>query len=201
MKYRALPIRDRGQHTGESEARRRDAQDTTMMRDLELLRVGVLLGLGREEHRVDVGDDTTRGDRDVLEQLVQLLVVADGQLDVAGDDAHTLVVARGVASQLEDLSSEVLEHGSEVHGRTGSDTGGIAAITELTVDTTDRELETGASRTRDGGGRGLLASAASLGASSLGGTLRRHVDEEGRRRVRERRDEARGRGGGFRARR
>ena len=36
---------------------------------------------------MDVGQDTAGCDGDAAEQLVELLVVADGQLDVAGDDA------------------------------------------------------------------------------------------------------------------
>lgn len=66
---------------------------------------------------VDVGEDTALGDGDVAEQLVQLLVVADGELKMAGDDTRLLVVARGVAGQLEDLSGQVLKDGCEVDGR------------------------------------------------------------------------------------
>ena len=39
-----------------------------------------------------------------------LLVVPDGQLEVTGDDTLLLVIARGVARELEDLSSQVLKH-------------------------------------------------------------------------------------------
>ena len=39
-----------------------------------------LLALG-QQHRVDVGQHTAAGDGDVAEQLVQLLVVADGELE------------------------------------------------------------------------------------------------------------------------
>ena len=45
-------------------------------------------------------------DGDVAEQLAQLLVVAHGQLDVAGDDAGLFVVAGSVACQLQHLSTE-----------------------------------------------------------------------------------------------
>ena len=58
------------------------------------------LGALGDQHGVDVGEDTALGDGHAAEQLVQLLVVADGQLDVAGDDARLLVVAGGVAGQL-----------------------------------------------------------------------------------------------------
>jgi hypothetical protein len=92
---------------------------------------------------VNVGQDTTLGDGDVAQKLVQLLIVADGELEVTGDDTGLLVVAGSVASQLENLSSEVLKNGSEVNGSTGTDTLGVVTLAEKTVDTTDRESETG----------------------------------------------------------
>ena len=46
---------------------------------------------------MDVRQDAAAGDGDGAQELVQLLVVADGELDVARDDARLLVVARGVA--------------------------------------------------------------------------------------------------------
>lgn len=67
---------------------------------------------------VNVGQDTTLGNGDVSEKLIQLLIVADGKLKMAGDDTGLLVVTGGVASQLENFSSEVLEDGSEVNGGT-----------------------------------------------------------------------------------
>jgi hypothetical protein len=96
---------------------------------------------------VNVGEDTTLGNGDVAEQLVQLLVVADGELEMTGDDTGLLVVTGGVSSQLEDLSREVLKHGGEVDGSTGTDTLSIVALAEKTVDTTDGESETGLGRT------------------------------------------------------
>ena len=119
----------------------------------------LLLGLLGEEDRVDVGDDTTVGDGHLGQKLVELLIVADGELDVTRDDAHTLVVAGGVTGELEDLRGEVLEDGGEVDGGTGTDAGGVASTAELGVDTTDGELESGAERA--GGGRGLLRLAGS----------------------------------------
>jgi hypothetical protein len=67
---------------------------------------------------VNVGENTTLGDGDVSEKLVQLLVVADGKLKVTGDDTGLLVVTSGVTSQLEDFGSQVLKNGSEVDGGT-----------------------------------------------------------------------------------
>jgi hypothetical protein len=95
---------------------------------------------------VNVGENTTLGDSDVSKKLVQLLVVADGELEMAGDDTGLLVVAGSVTGQLEDLSREVLKDGGEVDGSAGTDTLGVVALAEQTVDTTDRESETGLGR-------------------------------------------------------
>ena len=111
-----------------------------------------LLGLLGQERVVDVGEDTTLGNGDVAEQLVQLLVVADGELQVAGNDTGFLVIAGSVTGQLKNLSSQVLEDGSEVDGGTSTDTLGIVALAQVTVNTTDRELKTGLGRA---GGRVL----------------------------------------------
>jgi len=89
---------------------------------------------------VDVGQDTALRDDDAAEQTVELLVlqsqrerrattthVADGELEVTRDDARLLVVAGGVAGELEDLGREVLEDGGEVDGRAGTDTLSVVA--------------------------------------------------------------------------
>jgi hypothetical protein len=49
------------------------------------------LALLGEQHRVDVRQNTSLGNGDSSEQTVELLVVTDGQLNVAGDDARALV--------------------------------------------------------------------------------------------------------------
>ena len=54
--------------------------------------LGSLVSLLGQEHGLDVREDSALGDGDSGEQLVQLLVVPDGQLEVAGDDAALLVV-------------------------------------------------------------------------------------------------------------
>ena len=84
---------------------------------------------------MDVGQNTTAGDGDATEQAVQLLVVADGELNVARDNARALVVAGGVSGQLENLGRQVLEDGGQVHGGTGSDAVGVASLAQVAVDT------------------------------------------------------------------
>lgn len=65
---------------------------------------------------MDVWQNTTLSNGDGAEQLVQLLIVADGKLEMTGNDTGLLVVASGVASQLEDFGSEVLKDRSQVDG-------------------------------------------------------------------------------------
>ena len=72
---------------------------------------------------MDVREHTAGSNGYRAQELVELLVVADSELDVAWDDAALLVVASGVASELEDLSAEVLEDRREVH-RSGATEGG-----------------------------------------------------------------------------
>jgi hypothetical protein len=105
------------------------------------------IGDATELTLVDVGQNTTLGDGDVAEKLVQLLIVADGELEVTGDDTGLLVVASSVASKLEDFGSQVLEDGSEVDGSAGTDTLSVVALAEETVDTTNGERETSLGRT------------------------------------------------------
>jgi len=67
---------------------------------------------------VNVGQDTTLGDGNVSEKLVQFLIVADSELEMTGDDTSLLVVTSGVASKFENFSRQVLKDGSEVDGST-----------------------------------------------------------------------------------
>ena len=103
------------------------------------LRLDSLLG---GDGGVDVGEDTACCDGDTAQEPVELLVIADGELHMARHDASLLVVTRGVTGELEDLSSEILEDGSEVHGGTCTDTGGYTRIAQVTTNTTNGELET-----------------------------------------------------------
>ncbi|XP_057280297.1 uncharacterized protein LOC130607310 [Pezoporus wallicus] len=58
------------------------------------------------QHSLDVGQHTTLRDCHLAQQLVELLVVADGELQVPRDDASLLVVAGRVARQLQDLGRQ-----------------------------------------------------------------------------------------------
>ena len=110
------------------------------------IRLGRLLGglvrLLGEKDSLDVGEDSTLGDGDSGQELVQLLVIPDGKLEVTGDDPGLLVVTGSVAGQLEDLSSEVLHDGGQIDGGTSTNTGGVVTLAEETVNTSHGELET-----------------------------------------------------------
>ena len=64
----------------------------------------LLLGLLRQQDRVDVRQDATTRNRDRPQQLGQFLVVSDGQLDVSRYDSGLLVVSGGVTGEFENFS-------------------------------------------------------------------------------------------------
>ena len=93
---------------------------------------------------MDVGENATVGNGGATHELGELIIVADSELDVTGHNTASLVVAGSVACELEDLSGEVLKHGSKVHGGTGADSLGVASSTELAGNSSDGELESSA---------------------------------------------------------
>jgi hypothetical protein len=106
-----------------------------------LISFSLIVLLGGDEEDVDVGEDTTGSNSCVAEELVELVVVADSQLDVAGNDTGLLVILSGVTSELEDLSGEVLKDGSEVHGGTSTDALSVTTSLKEAGDSADGELK------------------------------------------------------------
>ena len=128
--------------------------------------LGGLLGLLGEKHGVDVGENTAGSDGDAAEELVELFVVADSELEVAGSDTGLLVVTGSVAGEFEDLGAEVLEDSSEVHGGTTASAGSVAAKLQVASDTADGELKSGLGG--PAGGFASFLAAASLSFSGHG---------------------------------
>ena len=131
-----------------------------------------------EEDVVDVGENTTLGNGHTSQQLVELLVVADGKLNMAGVDAVLLVVAGSIAGQLQDLSREVLKHGGEVDRGTRANTAGEVAPLQVAVNATNRELKTGLAGARfalASNGFGLASLTLSTTSSS---SSSRHFENE-----------------------
>lgn len=84
-------------------------------RHLQLLAgFSTLGGLLRQKVLVDIWQDTTLCDCDMAKELIQFLVIADGELEMTWDDTGLLVVTGGIASQLKNFGGEVLKDGSQV---------------------------------------------------------------------------------------
>ena len=97
--------------------------------------------LSSSDGATDVGEDTSFGNGGVVEELVEFLVVSDGQKNVSGDDSGLLVVLGGVSGELEDLSSEVLKNCSKIDGGTSSDSLGVVGVSEESSNSSDGELK------------------------------------------------------------
>ena len=95
---------------------------------------------------MDVGEDTTGGDGGAAEKSVELLIVADGELDVTGHNSGLLVVLGGVASELEDLSGEVLKDSGEIDWGASSDSLGPSSSLHVAGDSADWELKSSLGR-------------------------------------------------------
>ena len=100
------------------------------------------LRLFGQQNSLDVGQHTTLGDGHTRQKFVQLLVVADGQLEVTRDDSRLLIVACSVACQFQDLGSQVFQHSSQVHGSASTHSLSIVSFPQQTVNTAHWELET-----------------------------------------------------------
>lgn len=108
-----------------------------------------------EKDGVDVWEHTTLGDGDSAHELVELFVVSDGELQVSRGDSGLLVVSGGVACELEDLGGEVLKDGGQVDWGAGTNSGTDGGLLDVSVDTTDWELESSSRRSRLGCRLGL----------------------------------------------
>ena len=103
--------------------------------------LGFLLSLLGQENSLDVGQHTSLGDGNTSQQLVQLLVIPDGQLKVTGDDSALLVVSGSVASQLQNLGGQILENSGQINGSSCANSLSVVTLAEKSVDTTHRELK------------------------------------------------------------
>jgi hypothetical protein len=78
----------------------------------------------------------------MVQELAQLLIVANGKLEMTGDNSTLLVIARGITSQLENLSGEILKHSSQVDWSTGTDTIFGIVFPKVPMDASYGELQT-----------------------------------------------------------
>jgi len=95
---------------------------------------------------MNVWQNTTLGNGDMSEKLVQFFIVADSELKMTRNDTGLLVVTSGITSQFEDFGGKILKDGSEIDRSTSADTLSIVALSEETVNTADWERESGLGR-------------------------------------------------------
>jgi len=100
-------------------------------------------GLLWQKNGLDVRQNTTLGDGDARQQLVQLLVVTYCELEVTGNYASLLVVAGSVTGELEDLGRQVLHDRRQIDGRSCPNSLGIITLAQQTMNSADGELESG----------------------------------------------------------
>lgn len=96
---------------------------------------------------MNVRQNTTLCDSDVSQQLVQLLIVTDGELKMTGNDTGLLVIASSVASKFQDFGGEILEHGGEIDRGTSTYALSIVALAEKTMNTANGKSQTSLGRT------------------------------------------------------
>jgi len=61
---------------------------------------------------MNIREDSSTGNGDVTQQLVEFFIVLDGKSNVTRHDAALLVVTSGISSKFENLSTEILENSS-----------------------------------------------------------------------------------------
>ena len=91
---------------------------------------------------MNMGKDTSRGDGNLAQELVQFFVVSDCELNVSGDDSLLLALLCGVSSELQDLSDHVLQDCSQVDWGTRTNLAGITAVLQESADSANWELKT-----------------------------------------------------------
>ena len=57
---------------------------------------------------MDIGQHATLSNSDVPQKFVQLLIITDGELQMARDNTSLLVVTSGITSQLENFGRKIL---------------------------------------------------------------------------------------------
>ena len=92
---------------------------------------------------MNVGKHAAARNSHLIEKLVKLFIVANGELDVSWDDPRLFVVSCGIARQLEHLCCQILHHCSHVDGSSRADALRILAFLHEAGNPADWELETG----------------------------------------------------------
>ena len=115
------------------------------MEFLTKLSICGFLGLLGQKNSLDVGKDTNLGNGHFGQHFVQFFVITDGQLQVTGDDygLFFLYWLWNISWRLKNLSSQIFHDSCQVDRSTSTNSMGIVAFAEKTMDTTDGELKSG----------------------------------------------------------
>ena len=68
-----------------------------------------------KQNGMDIWKNTSGSNRDTTQKFVQLFIILDGEGKVAWYNSAFLVVTSGISGKFQDLSTEVLQHGSHVN--------------------------------------------------------------------------------------
>jgi len=108
-----------------------------------------------DERFVNVRNDTTASDGG-LDERIEFLISANGELKMSWGDTLYPVVLRCITSQLEHFSSQILQDGGAIYSRSRPHTSVIgSALLQEAMDSSYGELQTSSGRAR---GRGFLLS-------------------------------------------
>lgn len=121
---------------------------STVIKNNGSLALGWLLSFLRQQDSLDIWQHSALGDSNTTQKFIQLLVVADSELQMAWDDPGLLVVSRGVSSQLQDLGRQILQHRGQIDRRPGAYAFCIVPFAKQSVHTADRKLQASSGRTR-----------------------------------------------------
>ena len=103
---------------------------------------------------MDVWEDSTSGDGGVSHKFGEFLVVSDSKLDVSWGDSASSIISSGITCKLKDLSDEVFKDGGEIDWGTGSNSGGVSSLSEMSSDSSYWELESSSGGSADWSGCG-----------------------------------------------
>ena len=98
---------------------------------------------------MNVGKHAAARNSHLIEKLVKLFIVANGELDVSWNDPRLFVISSGIARQLEHLCCQILHHCSHVDGSSRADALRILAFLHESRDASHWELESGFGRFGD----------------------------------------------------
>ena len=112
-------------------------QESHLLGALGLLALALLW----EEEWVNVWKHTRLNDGSANHELVEFLIVSDGQLDVSGHNSGLFVVLSSISSQFKNFSAQIFQYSGQIDRCTSTDAFTVIAISQQTVNTTNWKLK------------------------------------------------------------